>query len=413
MLVAVADFMPESPEAVPLKNAGGEHFIFQRISLIPDAVAAVIPGGEHMGSAFYGNSKLPVVMRLGIFVKAHDFPHGPDALIPHPDGFRDGIRAVSLQIFRVKDHHGIPPHDVEHAVGGLADHPLPVLVRVPRHVKISVHRPAAHGDVHLHRLLGRADIGVVHHIKQSRTVDFDFVYSFIQGIGGRFDSRRGNGSQRNILSMSGTHEYKDFISFLRSNSGGIVKFVQGVDISHLGGKLRMAVSLVGRNAEFLVFIGAGFHFPRNELQKLRQRLEVCQGAPGIDGGTARVSEHFQQLPVERGFRLFVKTDLPYGKRRGSSFRVINLHLDFLNFLKRVFKPDHFGAAYIKLSKVLPRRAGHGGHGNFIEIGSGKGDVMNGVRHFKYKFPLHMPRSGNMPVGGFQRTVHSLLYGMAS
>lgn len=37
--------------------------------------------------------------------------------------------------------------------------------------------------------------------------------------------------------------------------------------------------------------------------------------------------------------------------------------------------------------------------------------MNGLRHFKHKFPLHMMHSGNMPVGGFHRAVHSLLYGM--
>lgn len=69
----MTDFMPDSPKAVSLKNSRSEHFIFQRISLISNTVAAVIPGCKHMGSSFYGNAKLPVIVRLGILVKSHDF----------------------------------------------------------------------------------------------------------------------------------------------------------------------------------------------------------------------------------------------------------------------------------------------------------------------------------------------------
>ena len=119
--------------------------------------------------------------------------------------------------------------------------------------------------MHRYRLLGRADIGVIHHVKQSRTVDSNFVYPFIQRIGGRLYSRWRNGGQPNIFSMGRSYEHKNFISFLRDNSGRIVKFVQGVDISHLRSKLRMAVSLIGSNAEFFVFIIAGFYFLRNHL----------------------------------------------------------------------------------------------------------------------------------------------------
>ena len=265
MLVAMTGFMPDSPKAVSLKNSRSEHFIFQRISLISNTVAAVIPGCKHMGSSFYGNAKLPVIVRLGILVKSHDFPHGLDAFIPYPDGFRNGIRTVIFQVLCVKNHHGIPPNDIEHAMRGVADHTLPVLIRVPRHVKISIHYAASHRNMHRYRLLGRADIGVIHHVKQSRTVDSNFVYPFIQRIGGRLYSRWRNGGQPNIFSMGRSYEHKNFISFLRDNSGRIVKFVQGVDISHLRSKLRMAVSLIGSNAEFFVFIIAGFYFLRNHL----------------------------------------------------------------------------------------------------------------------------------------------------
>ena len=113
--------------------------------------------------------------------------------------------------------------------------------------------------------------------------------------------------------MRGPDEHQNFISFLRYDPGRIVKFIQCVDVSYFRRKFGMAVSVVGSDAEFLVLIPSGFQLPRYYLEKLRQCLEIRQRALGIQGGTGRVLEYFQQLPVEAGFRFLVKTYFPHGE----------------------------------------------------------------------------------------------------